>query len=98
VVRDLDSLHAELDRIRRRGYATSDEELEHGVVAASAPVRDATGSVVAALNVSAPKSRVGRRLQELGAYAARFSAALSTEIGAPPAVTTGHRRQRGEMG
>ena len=81
VVRDLASLHAELDRIRRRGYATSDEELEHGVVAASAPVRDATGSVVAALNVSAPKSRVGQRLEELGAYVARFSAALSTELG-----------------
>ena len=81
VVRDLDSLHAELDRIRRQGYATSDEELEHGVVAASAPVWDAAGTVVAALNVSAPKSRVGQRLDELGAYIARFSAKLSAEIG-----------------
>ena len=82
-VGDLDSLHAELDRIRLRGYATSDEELEHGVVAASAPVRDASGAVVAALNVSAPKSRVGQRLEELGAYIARFSATLSAEIGGP---------------
>jgi DNA-binding IclR family transcriptional regulator len=98
VVRDLDSLHAELDRIRGRGYATSDEELEHGVVAASAPVRDATGSVVAALNVSAPKSRVGRRLQELGAYVARFSAALSTELGAPSGGDNRASPQRGEMG
>jgi DNA-binding IclR family transcriptional regulator len=81
---DLDSLHAELDRIRRRGYATSDEELEYGVVAASAPVRDATGAVVAALNVSAPKSRVGQRLEELGAYVARFAETLSAEIGGPP--------------
>ncbi|MGH3318403.1 MAG: IclR family transcriptional regulator [Nocardioidaceae bacterium] len=82
-VGDLDSLHAELDRIRRQGYATSDEELEHGVVAASAPVRDATGAVVASLNVSAPKSRVGRRLEDLGVYVAQYGAALSAEIGGP---------------
>jgi DNA-binding IclR family transcriptional regulator len=82
-VGDLDSLHADLDRIRRQGFATSDEELEHGVVAASAPVRDATGAVVAALNVSAPKSRVGQRLDDLGAHVARYGAALSAEIGGP---------------
>lgn len=84
VVRDLDSLHAELDRIRRQGYATSDNELEHGVVAASAPVRDATGTVVAALNVSAPKARVGQRLEDLGAYVARCAARLSAEVGGLP--------------
>jgi len=83
VAHDLDSLHAELDRIRRQGYATSDEELEHGVVAASAPVWDAAGAVVAALNVSAPKSRVGQRLDDLGAYVARSGARLSAELGGP---------------
>ena len=83
VVHDLDSLHAELDRIRRQGYATSDEELELGVVAASAPVWDAEGTVVAALNVSAPKSRVGQRLDDLGAYVARCGARLSAELGGP---------------
>lgn len=84
VVRDLASLHKELDRIRARGFATSDEELEQGVVAASAPVWDAAGQVVAALNVSAPKSRLGKRLEELGSYVARSSAALSAALGASP--------------
>lgn len=81
VVHDLTTLHAELDRIRRRGYATSDEELEHCVVAASAPVRDASGAIVAALNVSAPKSRLGGRLDELGPHVARYAATLSAELG-----------------
>ncbi|GEP34130.1 IclR family transcriptional regulator [Nocardioides szechwanensis] len=84
VVQDLETLHSELGRIRRRGFATSEAELEAGVVAASAPVRDATGAVVAALNVSAPKARLGTRLEDLGIYVTRCAAALSTELGAPP--------------
>ncbi len=56
VVSDLESLRAELARIRANGYALLDEELELGVVGASAPVRDFTGRIVAALNVSAPKT------------------------------------------
>lgn len=85
VVRDLQSLHVELARIRQRGYATLDEELEAGVVGASAPVRDATGAIIAAINVSAPKSRMAHRLDELGTYIARSAASLSTELGNPPA-------------
>jgi DNA-binding IclR family transcriptional regulator len=81
VVSDVESLHAELARIRQRGYATLDEELEEGVVGASAPVWDVTGSIVAAINVSAPRSRMGSRLDELGSYVARCAASLSTELG-----------------
>lgn len=84
VVRDLDSLHTELARIRQRGYATLDEELEEGVVGASAPVWDATGSIVAAINVSAPRSRLGGRLDDLGSYVSRCAATLSTELGGQP--------------
>jgi DNA-binding IclR family transcriptional regulator len=83
VVRDLETLHAELARIRARGYALLDEELEEGVVGASAPVRDLTGSIVAAINVSAPRSRVSARLPELGTFAARGAAALTAELGGP---------------
>lgn len=88
VVSDLESLHTELARIRQRGYATLDEELEEGVVGASAPVWDATGCIVAAINVSAPRSRMGHRLDELGAYVARCATALSTELGGQPRTET----------
>lgn len=83
VVSDFDSLLAELQRIRERGYATLDEELELGVVGASAAVTDFTGRIVAAINVSAPKSRIGEdQLHDLGAYVARAARALSTTLGA----------------
>lgn len=91
VVRDLGSLHTELERIRRRGWAGSDEELENGVVAASSPVRDASGTVVAALNISAPRPRLGERLDDLGAYLVGCAATLSTELGCPPATTERYR-------
>ncbi|TQL41977.1 IclR family transcriptional regulator [Homoserinimonas aerilata] len=83
VVTDLASLMAEIDRIRTRGYALLDEELEIGVVGASAPVIDFTGRIVAAVNVSGPKSRIGHRLDALGSFVARAAAGLSASIGGP---------------
>jgi DNA-binding IclR family transcriptional regulator len=81
VVRDFDSLLEELARIRTRGYATLDEELETGVVGASAPVRDLNGRIVAAINVSAPKVRIGNRLENLGQYVASAAQELSKQLG-----------------
>jgi DNA-binding IclR family transcriptional regulator len=50
-----------LAEVRRRGWAQSAAEREPGVASVSAPVRDATGSVVAAVSVSGPIDRMGRR-------------------------------------
>jgi DNA-binding IclR family transcriptional regulator len=47
--------------IRRRGWAQSAAEREPGVASVSAPVRDRTGAVVAAVSVSGPIDRMGRR-------------------------------------
>ncbi|MEJ2860639.1 IclR family transcriptional regulator [Actinomycetospora flava] len=50
-----------LEEVRRRGWAQSVAEREAGVASVSAPVRDATGVVVAAVSVSGPVDRIGRR-------------------------------------
>ncbi|MGH3776690.1 MAG: IclR family transcriptional regulator [Pseudonocardiaceae bacterium] len=50
-----------LMEVRRRGWAQSVAERESGVASVSAPVRDAVGSVVAAVSVSGPVERIGRR-------------------------------------
>jgi DNA-binding IclR family transcriptional regulator len=47
--------------VRRRGWAQSAAEREPGVASVSAPVRDRTGEVVAAVSVSGPIDRMGRR-------------------------------------
>ncbi len=93
-VYDLPSLLVETARIRKTGYSTSDEEFEIGVVAASAPVRDHTDRIVAALNISAPKARVGLHLERLGVYVARSADRLSQRLGAPPRSEDGSARTR----
>ncbi len=62
--------------IRSRGYAVVRHEFERGVVGCSAPVRDASGRIAAALNVSAPQDRLDRRLDEAG----RLTAAAAAEV------------------
>ena len=50
-------LRAELTRVRSQGWALVNQELEEGLRAVAAPIRDRSGRVVAALNVSAHASR-----------------------------------------
>ena len=50
-----------LAEVRRRGWAQSVAEREPGVASVAAPVRDATGAVIAAVSVSGPIDRLGRR-------------------------------------
>ncbi|MFD2421237.1 IclR family transcriptional regulator [Amycolatopsis pigmentata] len=47
--------------VRRRGWAQSVAEREPGVASVSAPVRDSSGTVVAAVSVSGPVERIGRK-------------------------------------
>ncbi|GAA2434529.1 IclR family transcriptional regulator [Mycolicibacterium llatzerense] len=50
-----------LAEVRRRGWAQSAAEREPGVASVSAPVRDSRGAVIAAVSVSGPIDRMGRR-------------------------------------
>lgn len=50
-----------LAEIRRRGWAQSVAEREQGVASVSAPVRGPDGAVVAAVSVSGPVERIGRK-------------------------------------
>ena len=79
------SLRAELAAVRARGYAVTDEELEAGLIAFAAPVFRYDGTVVAAMSVSAPTSRMTR---EAAAHAARRCAdeagGLSAVLGYRP--------------
>lgn len=55
---DADELREHLVVVRERGWAQTLEELEEGLNAVAAPVRDADGTVVAALSVSGPAFRM----------------------------------------
>ena len=51
-------LHEELDRVRKQGWALVDQELEDGIRSVAAPIRDRSGRVVAAMNISSHAGRV----------------------------------------
>jgi IclR family pca regulon transcriptional regulator len=50
--RSQEQLLAELAQVRARGWALADEELAPGVRSVAVPVRDGTGAVCAAMNVT----------------------------------------------
>ena len=82
---DLEALGLEHDaeriaEARALGYAIVREEFEPGVVAAAAPIRDASGRVAAALNVSAPRFRFDDRLQEAALRIVEAADALSARL------------------
>jgi IclR family pca regulon transcriptional regulator len=52
IERSHDELLAELSQVRARGWALADEELAPGVRSVAVPVRDGTGAVRAAMNVT----------------------------------------------
>jgi DNA-binding IclR family transcriptional regulator len=75
-------LRKRLELVRAQGYAVDDEELELGVRAVSAPVRDRDGRVVAALSVTCPTSRLPReRIPVVAADARQAADAISRRLG-----------------
>lgn len=76
----------QLAEVRRRGWAQSVAQREAGVASVSAPVFSPAGSLLAALSISGPVERLGRRpggrfADVLVAGAARITAALAEAPG-----------------
>ena len=62
-----EELMKSLERVRRRGYAIDDEEIEMGVRCVGAPVLDDNRYPIAAVSISGPSARI--RLQNLPSIA-----------------------------
>jgi IclR family transcriptional regulator, pca regulon regulatory protein len=56
-VTDKATLRVLLERVRKQGYAATDQELEEGLRSLAVPLHDQSGAVIAALNVSVHASR-----------------------------------------
>ncbi len=75
-------LQAELETVRRDGFATAIDELELGLAAISAPVRGTRGEVVAALSITGPTVRMtSERICELQAVLLDEGLKLSGRLG-----------------
>lgn len=81
-------LMQELREVRVRGYAVDDQELNPGVRAVAAPVRDQTGNVVAALGMPGPVERMTpERIPEIGRALVEAGEAISARLGERGSVT-----------
>jgi len=81
-ITDRRRLERELEAVRDLGYATIVDELEVGLSAVAAPVRDRGGSVIAALTASGPSLRLApQRLRLLGRVTLEQAHALSMRLG-----------------
>ncbi len=81
VVRERPALDDELARVRARGWALADEELAPGVRSVAVPVRDGTGTVRAAMNVTvhAAETSTERLVDELLPLLQRTAAEVSDD-------------------
>ncbi|MEI2385335.1 IclR family transcriptional regulator C-terminal domain-containing protein [Breoghania sp. JC706] len=59
-ITDREALFAEIDKVRTRGYALVDQELEIGLRSIAVPLRDRAGRAFAGLNISTQAARVAR--------------------------------------
>jgi IclR family transcriptional regulator, KDG regulon repressor len=71
----------QLGRVAERGWAQNVEESALGGVSVAAPVRDATGCVIAAISVVGPVSRARQILLRHRAAVIGAAAVVSTRIG-----------------
>ena len=75
-------LGRQLDEIRAAGYSTIQDELEDGLNAVAAPVRQLNGDVAAALSVSGPSFRIRSvDLARLGRLTIDAAGAISRRLG-----------------
>lgn len=81
-ITDPRDLRAALHLVREQGWALVDQELEEGLRSVAAPLRDGTGRVVAAVNVSAPVRRgeIATLVQHLLPPLLKAAAAIEADL------------------
>ncbi len=89
---DVASLWTEVRRVHDCGYSTVDEGFAGGWVGASAPVRDYTGRIVAAINVVAKRGNWAEDIDEIGRMALAAANELSSSLGHLGSGATRHLR------
>ena len=76
------ALRSELARVRKRGYAVDNEEVEEGLRCIGAPVRDYSGEVIAAISIAGPVFRVQKgRVAALARAVVKAAEDLSADLG-----------------
>ena len=77
-----DALHQQFNTIRSQGFSIDDEELEAGIRAIAAPIRNHTGDMIAAISIPGPTSRMtDDRIPQITATLSDTAQAVSHRMG-----------------
>lgn len=86
-IKSIDALLKDLERIRMRGYAIDNEEIELGLRCAGAPIRDYSGCMVGAVSVAGPSARLKEdKLSVFGTKVMKVAASISRDLGYDPSA------------
>jgi DNA-binding IclR family transcriptional regulator len=84
-ITSLQQLESELNRVRRQGYATDDEEYETHIRCIAGPLWDHAGHVRAAFSITGPAARMTKtRLRQLAPLVIKLSKDVSERMGYDP--------------
>jgi DNA-binding IclR family transcriptional regulator len=83
-----EELRSALERVRRRGYAIDDEELEVGTRCVGAPIVDEAGRAIAAMSVSGASARLAAHcVPGIAKHVTRCAKEASAELAAHKLTT-----------
>lgn len=81
---NMDTLIAELERVRNRGFAIAKEELSKGAMAIAAPFFDGSGRVAGSISIFGPTARIGLdEAEQIGHRLALAGGDISKALGKP---------------
>lgn len=81
-ITDPAALEAELERVKKQGYAVDNEEIMDSLRCVAAPIRDQGGNVVSAVSISGPISRMqGARFQKALDLCVATAHEISADLG-----------------
>ncbi|HEX5192799.1 MAG TPA: IclR family transcriptional regulator [Solirubrobacteraceae bacterium] len=87
-LRSAEALVSAVARAREAGWAMVDEEFEPDLISVAVPVRDPSGTIIAALNASAPRHRFVERVDAAARELLDVAAEITRALG-DPAATAG---------
>jgi IclR family pca regulon transcriptional regulator len=88
---DAEAFRRLLDQVRADGFALTDQELEEGLRSTAVPIRDAQGTVIAAINLSVQATRVSpeHMRTEMLPHLLETARRIEADLGATDRYATG---------
>jgi len=85
-IADKHKYFVELSKVRQRGYAIDDEEVEDGLTCIAVPVYNYTGNAIAAISIAGPSERMNGKKDDIIRELTGVTSYISKRLGYVPAM------------